>query len=162
MFLQVQSVAPPSAFGVKFYKCAKVHQHNCPSTAYFIYLHFTQSVSFDDEYNYIWSDLYSCCSIVWCLGESWHWSSSADILLVDTQHGPSGWHKPVPGGYPWLHFWCSALKKWRQGGGERLPNVCYWFTVWYVMQSKCIKRLFYLNFMHAASTMNNIILILLL
>lgn len=162
MSLQVQSVPPPSAFGVKFYKCAKVHQRNCLSAAHFIYLHFTQYMSFDDKYNYIWSNLYSSCSIMWCLGESWHWSSSADILPADTQHGPSGWHQPVPGGYPWLNFWSSALKKWRQGGGERLPNVCYWFTVWYVMQSECLKRSFYLNFLHAVSTINNIVLIFLL
>ncbi len=40
MFLQMQSVAPPSAFGVKFHKCAQVHQHDCFSTAHFIF-HFS-------------------------------------------------------------------------------------------------------------------------
>lgn len=37
MFLQVQSVAPLSTFGVKFHKCAQVHQQVCLNTERIIF-----------------------------------------------------------------------------------------------------------------------------
>lgn len=37
MFLQVQRVVPPSAFGVKFHKCARVRQHDCLNSAHLIW-----------------------------------------------------------------------------------------------------------------------------
>lgn len=76
------------------------------------------------------------CSNTCSPGEAWHWSCWADIFSADSQHGPSGrqWHKPVSGGYPGLHLWNSTPKKWRQGGGKRLPDVCHWFTVRYVRE----------------------------
>lgn len=105
------------------------------------------------------------CSITRSLGEAWHWSSSADILSADSQHGPSGWqwHQPVSGGYPGLHLWNSSPKNWRQGGWKRLPDVCHWLAVWYVQEWKCLKadsaKLSDLSFLHAASTINIILLI---
>lgn len=125
-FLQIQSVAPPSAFGVKFYKCAQVWIKPV-------------LISTGPIWNCIWtfwrpsSGSYSfCCSIMCSPGKDGLWPSTADILPGDSQHGPSGWHQPVSGGYPGLHLWNSALKIWRQGGGKGLPDVCHWFTVWYV------------------------------
>ena len=70
IFLQVQSVAPPSAFGVKFYKCAKVHQHNNLNTAIFIHVHLIPTYFSGLILNYKWtcqqpsSDSFSSCSIL--------------------------------------------------------------------------------------------------
>ncbi len=44
MFLQVQSVAPQSTFGVKFHKCAQVHQQNCLNTAQLMPTYFAASI----------------------------------------------------------------------------------------------------------------------
>lgn len=136
MFLQVQSVAPLSTFGVKFHKCARVHQQFSLNTERIIF-------SWTNFEHKTTSDIYFSLSIVWSTGEAGHWSSSADILPADSQHGPSGWHQPVSGGYSGLHLWNSTPKNWRQGGGKRLPDVCHWFTVWYVWESECFKRWFY-------------------
>lgn len=40
MSLQTQSMAPPPAFGVKFHKCAQVHQTSCVNMDHFIHLYY--------------------------------------------------------------------------------------------------------------------------
>lgn len=147
IILQVQSVVPPAAFGVKFHKCAQVHQQYWKNLK--INAHLMNQLTW---YKFIFQ---SCDQ-----GEAWHWSPSVDVLSAGSQRGPCGWHQPISGGYPGLDFRISTSKIWRQGCGKRLPDICHWVVVGYVWEWGCLRRLFLARLcLHAASAVDMFILL---